>query len=74
MLSDWFIGKTKHKNGSRSFFFSLLPEVGLIREGNQDEQCEDSGKYELGTVYLSRAKIYPLGLWVLYISASTRIC
>lgn len=74
VLSDWFIGKTKHQNGSRGLFCSLLSGIGLFRGGNQDEQCEDSGKYGMGTVYLGRAKIYPLGLWVISTSASTGIC
>lgn len=37
-------------------------------------QGEDSGKYGMGSVYLGKAKIYPLGLWVISTSASTRIC
>lgn len=37
------------------------------------EQREDSGKYGMGVLYLGTAKSYPLGLWQINISASTRI-
>lgn len=54
---------------------SLYPQNGSLQgRVDEDEQCEDSGKYGVGTVYLGRAKSYPLGLWQINTSASTRIC
>lgn len=37
-------------------------------------EMNSSGKYGMRTVFLGRAKSYPLGLWEINTSASTRIC